>query len=55
VHLNVLARLVDAVLVLIDDIELNDLKLVGAWICSFREVAADDLDLDATKGRTAPS
>ncbi len=46
-HKDVLPRLVDAVVVFVDDVEMNDLENVRGRVRGFGEVAADDLDLDA--------
>jgi hypothetical protein len=39
--------LIDAIVVLVNNAEVDHFENVRGWVCGFRQVAADDFDLDA--------
>jgi hypothetical protein len=46
VNEKMLARFIDAILVLINNVKLDNLKGIWAWVSSFRQVTTNDLDLN---------
>ena len=44
---NVFTGFIDAVLVLINNVKFDNLKVIWTWVSSLRQVTTNDLDLNA--------